>query len=61
MSQNTDAIIAQRSAGLISKSEARRALRRLAKQARWNADNADSPREYQRWTREARTAGRVAR
>lgn len=56
MSRNTDAILAQRAHGLITPREARRALRRLAKQARFNADYSDSLAGYERWDKEARAA-----
>lgn len=56
-----DKIIQQRECGLITTREARRALRRAAKQARFNADYSDSPASYQRWDREARAAAAVVR
>lgn len=51
-----DKIIQQRECGLITPSEARRALRRLNKQARFNADYSDTLPSYKRWQNEARRA-----
>lgn len=51
-----DKIIAQREAGLISAREARRDLRRLARQSRFNAQHSDTPAEFGRWSAEARRA-----
>lgn len=52
-------ITEQRDAGLISASEARTALRRLAKQAQFNADYSDHIDSYKRWTNEAVAAHRA--
>jgi hypothetical protein len=60
MNRLTNTIIAQRDAGLITRHEARRSLRRLAKQARFNADYADHPDSVTRWTNEAQAATRAA-
>lgn len=60
MNRLTRQIIAQREAGLISFGEARAALRRLAKQSRFNADYSDSPESFTRWTNEARAADLAA-
>lgn len=56
-----DKIIAQREAGLISEREARRDLRRLAQQSRFNAQYASTPAEFGRWSMEARRAAAVVR
>ena len=61
MNRATNNIIAQRDAGLISSREATGLLRRLAKQAQFNADYADHPDSYKRWQGEARAAARAAR
>lgn len=60
MSHKANDIIAQRDAGLISNWEAKSSLKRLAKQAKFNADYADDPKEYFRWTREADAATQAA-
>ena len=52
----TQQIIDQREAGLISGREARTALRRLSKQSQFNADYSDSPCSYNRWALEAKRA-----
>ncbi len=61
MTKLTDNIIALRESGLISNSEARASLRRLSKQAQFNADYSDSLGSYKRWTNEARAAATAAR
>ncbi len=61
MTKLTDNIIALRESGLISNSEARASLRRLSKQAQFNADYADHVDSHKRWTKEARAASLAAR
>ena len=56
MNRCVNTILAQRDSGLITKREARSSLRRLAKQAQFNADYSDSLDSYNRWTGEARAA-----
>ena len=59
MNRSTNHILAQRDAGLISAREATGLLRRLAKQAQFNADYADHPDSYNRWQNEANAAARA--
>lgn len=59
MSRLANDIIAQRDAGLISNWEAKRALKQLAKQAKFNADYSDTLEGYTRWTRERADAERA--
>ena len=54
-----DKIIAQRECGLITSREARAALRRIAKQSRFNADYSDHLDSHKRWTNEERAATRA--
>lgn len=56
---HADRIIEQRDAGLISAREARNLLRRLAKQATFNADYSDHPDSYTRWSNESLAAHRA--
>ncbi len=61
MSKLTDNILALREPGLISAREARASLRRLAKQAQFNADYSDHVDSHKRWTNEARAAHAAVR
>ncbi len=60
MSNLTETLIAQRESGLITERECRASLRRLAKQAQFNADYSDSLGSHKRWTNEAVAATRAA-
>ena len=52
-------IIELRDAGLISSREARNSLRRLANQAKFNADYSDTLASYKRWMAESLAARRA--
>ena len=60
MSNLTETLIAQRESGLITDRECRASLRRLSKQAQFNADYSDSLDSYKRWSGEAVAASRAA-